>query len=150
MPTPFTIGLLGPWGSGKTTVVGLLRKKIREKELKWVYLDVWKFARDPVKRWVLFETATQLGVQDALIDGRSLRDHLLVEEGDSTDITPSWRVPPATLRVLVSMAILATAALIAALILAQQPELARLVRRRARCSRWCRPSVGWRCSAARC
>lgn len=57
---PFTIGLYGGWGSGKTTIVNLLQSKLVGKKIKTVYFDVWKFQKDSLRRQFLLESAKQL------------------------------------------------------------------------------------------
>ena len=54
--TPFSIGLFGSWGSGKTSVVKLLENLVGTKnEFKYLYFDVCKFSKEPLKRWILLE-----------------------------------------------------------------------------------------------
>lgn len=86
--TPFAVGLYSGWGTGKTSVARMLEERISEAEprsLGYVYLDVWKFASDPLKRWILLETERQLKEQGGLGDnysfnGRSLESYLEFEE----------------------------------------------------------------------
>jgi KAP-like P-loop domain-containing protein len=85
--TPFSIGLYSSWGSGKTSVAKILQGLITENEpqsIGFVYLDVWKYAADPLKRWILFETERQLTSQEILenytFEGRDLQSHLEFEE----------------------------------------------------------------------
>ena len=40
--TPFTIGILGPWGSGKTTMMKLIHKKLKG-ECKKIWFNPWKY-----------------------------------------------------------------------------------------------------------
>jgi len=43
-PMPFTIGLFGSWGTGKTTVSNFLRKSLLSvKNIAVITFDVWKF-----------------------------------------------------------------------------------------------------------
>jgi hypothetical protein len=62
---PFTIGLFGAWGEGKTTVVGeRLREALREGgdyRAAYVYFDCWKYQGDPLRRQLVAEAARQLG-----------------------------------------------------------------------------------------
>ncbi|MDP9493630.1 MAG: KAP family NTPase, partial [Actinomycetota bacterium] len=64
-PLPFTIGLFGAWGEGKTTVVGdRLREALRESggySAAYVYFDCWKYQGDPLRRQLVAEAARQLG-----------------------------------------------------------------------------------------
>jgi len=63
-PSPFTIGLFGKWGSGKTTILNALRKKLQDNDNKdniaVVSFDVWKYEGDSLRRTFLKEMAKQL------------------------------------------------------------------------------------------
>src|SRR5713101_2424690 len=85
--TPFSIGLYSSWGSGKTSVAKILQGLITEDDpqsIGFVYLDVWKYSSDPLKRWILLETERQLINQEILenyeFEGRDLQSHLEFEE----------------------------------------------------------------------
>jgi hypothetical protein len=83
--TPFTVALYGGWGAGKTTICRLLKQlSAEDPSIRHVYLDVWKYSSDPLKRWVLLETVRTLEEQGALtnytLEGRSLKSHLEFEE----------------------------------------------------------------------
>jgi len=41
MPKPFVLGLFGRWGSGKSSIINILRKKC-SKEIKFVFIDAWR------------------------------------------------------------------------------------------------------------
>ena len=41
-PLPFTMGIFGPWGSGKTTLMRLVEKKL-EKKCHTVWFNPWKY-----------------------------------------------------------------------------------------------------------
>jgi|GEM_PF-6361995 len=61
--TPFSIGLYGGWGSGKTTIVDLLKDDLREdKKIKVVYIDLWKFENDSLRRQIILKTAEELSL----------------------------------------------------------------------------------------
>ena len=85
-PTPFTVGLFGKWGTGKTSIINLLKNKVIEdgKHL-FVYLDVWKYSKEPLKKWLLFEFQDQITkfipeFADYKYEGRDLRSHFEYEE----------------------------------------------------------------------
>lgn len=63
--SPFSIGLYGDWGSGKTTIIKLLEKRIKKEKskIKFVYFDVWKYQEDELRREFLLQTAEQLGLK---------------------------------------------------------------------------------------
>jgi hypothetical protein len=86
--TPFAVGLFSSWGTGKTSVANILEERVLEeqpRQLGYVYLDVWKYVSDPLKRWILLETARQLADQGLLskeycYEGRTLESHLEFEQ----------------------------------------------------------------------
>lgn len=59
-PLPFTIGLFGKWGSGKTTILNVLTKKLRNDKVAVVNFDVWKHEGDALRRTFLIELVEQL------------------------------------------------------------------------------------------
>jgi len=59
-PTPFTIGLFGKWGSGKTTILDALERKFRGTETAVVKIDAWKHEGDALRRTFLQDTLNQL------------------------------------------------------------------------------------------
>lgn len=64
-PTPYTIALYGTWGTGKSSVVGLLRRLLVTKAddaiptIPTVVVDVWKYQDDSLRRVVLREMDIQ-------------------------------------------------------------------------------------------
>src|SRR5580698_813243 len=83
--TPFSIALYSNWGTGKTSVAKMLQSlATKEKDIAVVYLDVWKYSFDPLKRWILLETSRQLEKQGILdsykYQDRTLQSHLEFEE----------------------------------------------------------------------
>jgi hypothetical protein len=40
---PFTIGVFGEWGSGKTTIMTLVRSQLEERNAKTVWFNAWKY-----------------------------------------------------------------------------------------------------------
>jgi predicted KAP-like P-loop ATPase len=40
---PFTIGIFGEWGSGKTTLMTLTRRQLDERSAKTVWFNAWKY-----------------------------------------------------------------------------------------------------------
>ncbi len=83
--TPFSIALYSSWGTGKTSICNLVRgQSVSDSAVHYVYLDVWKYSNEPLKRWILLETHRALTAQGAITDykfsGRSLQSHLEFEE----------------------------------------------------------------------
>ena len=59
-PAPFTIGLFGKWGSGKTTILNVLRGRLQVDKVAVVIFDVWKHEGDSLRRTFLKELVKQL------------------------------------------------------------------------------------------
>lgn len=61
--TPVNIALFGPWGSGKSSFYELLRNKLedRDKGIRLVRYDAWKFGGASLKRNFLSNAASELG-----------------------------------------------------------------------------------------
>lgn len=45
-----TIGVEGDWGSGKSTVISLLKSKLPESDFEYFYFDAWAHEGDPLRR----------------------------------------------------------------------------------------------------
>jgi len=55
---PFTIGLLGGWGTGKSSIIRTLKKKFDEdtnSKVKIFIYDAWKYSRDSFRRTFILE-----------------------------------------------------------------------------------------------
>ena len=57
---PFTIGLYGNWGTGKTTIAKSVEKKAKGKGFKTLFFDVWKYKEDSMRRQFLIELDKQV------------------------------------------------------------------------------------------
>jgi len=53
------IGLFGKWGSGKTTIINLLRDKLKADKVAFVKFDIWKHEKDSLRRVFLKELVKQ-------------------------------------------------------------------------------------------
>ena len=56
--TPFTIGLLGGWGSGKSSIVRTLQEKFNNdtnSKIKVFIYDAWKYSKDSFRRTFILE-----------------------------------------------------------------------------------------------
>ena len=49
--TPLTIGVFGPWGSGKTSLLTMIRKQVGNKVYRTVWFNAWKYGRDEMALW---------------------------------------------------------------------------------------------------
>lgn len=63
---PFTIGLFGEWGSGKSSVLKTAQNLLEAKpnsRYSFVTYDAWKYAGDSFRRMFLYELQNKLGVK---------------------------------------------------------------------------------------
>ena len=64
---PFTIGLFGEWGSGKSSIIRTFKGQIAErynaegKKVKVITYDAWKYANDSFRRMFLLQMQQELG-----------------------------------------------------------------------------------------
>ena len=81
-PSPFTIGLFGKWGTGKTTVINLLISNLRsaKKPMAVATVDAWKYEEDSLRRQLL------ISLDDELNLGLNYKDRLnqTLTESDPT------------------------------------------------------------------
>ena len=73
--TGTTIGLFGPWGVGKSTIIETLRRMLAPHDCAFVQFDSWRYENDAFRREFLRDLASELS--DRLTDyepGRELRD----------------------------------------------------------------------------
>lgn len=80
---PLSIGLFGPWGIGKSTVINILFQLARDTAtLKPVYFNAWKYSGDSFRRQFLIEVAKQI------YDGHPERDQKVqrVEQLNYTEV----------------------------------------------------------------
>jgi hypothetical protein len=82
-PPPISIGLFGPWGIGKSTIVNILFNKIRSdttSRLFPIYFNAWKYSGDSFRRQFLLEVAT------AVYGGRAHKQVQRLECLNYTDV----------------------------------------------------------------
>lgn len=87
---PFTIGLYGRWGVGKTTIAGLVEKKAAAKDIATFFFDVWKYERDSLRRQFLIELDKKLGL--GLRFKEVLNQSLEIEDPTKASIVFDWRL----------------------------------------------------------
>ncbi len=75
-PTPFTIGLFGRWGAGKSTISFMLQSEMATKKLGFVLFDVWKHESDALRRTFLKESLKQLEKQKRISKEFKLEDRV--------------------------------------------------------------------------
>lgn len=62
---PFTIGLFGDWGSGKSSIIKTASEELsvnKTFKTRFVIFDAWKYAEDAFRRTFIISLATQLNV----------------------------------------------------------------------------------------
>ena len=68
-PSPFTLGLFGPWGTGKSTILGDVGKRLNgtnEPDSAMAVFDAWRYEGDSLRREFIREIGEQLGEEGAL------------------------------------------------------------------------------------
>lgn len=75
-PTPFTMGLFGKWGTGKTTVLNLLKDKLKDGNIAVASFDVWKHEGDALRRTFLKQITNQLKEAKRLLNNFELSERL--------------------------------------------------------------------------
>ena len=87
--TPFSIGLYGGWGSGKTTIVDLLKDDLNaNNKVKTIYIDLWKFENDSLRRQIILKTAEEL--DPSLV--KSLKEKIYFSLSENKDKTTfNWK-----------------------------------------------------------
>ena len=93
-----TIGLEGDWGSGKTTVVELLRQKLIEDEKTFFfYIDTWVHEGDPLRRAFLESMIGQLKDLDGIPDAvRTKLDEIRTHLGQQRSKAETTRTTTTT------------------------------------------------------
>ncbi|NLT51327.1 MAG: hypothetical protein GXX85_10455 [Ignavibacteria bacterium] len=65
-PTPFNIGIFGKWGVGKSTIVNLLKERlkddIKKEKIKFLEIRVWKYDQNSLRRKFIVKIAEGLGL----------------------------------------------------------------------------------------
>lgn len=77
-PTPFTIGLFGGWGSGKSTIANKISSDYLD-DIETVKFDVWKYEGDSLRRSFLKEFAEATNTEEE-ISVRNTKDVIRKEQ----------------------------------------------------------------------
>src|SRR5688572_19109153 len=64
---PSTVGVFGPWGVGKSTIVEGLPSVLPE-DTAYAYFDAWKYEEDSLRRQFLRDCTSQLDASGQLSD----------------------------------------------------------------------------------
>src|SRR3990172_3417003 len=75
-PTPFTIGLFGRWGAGKSTISFMLKAAMYMNKFGFILFDVWKHESDALRRTFLKEAVKQLKEQKNLPQDFNLEERI--------------------------------------------------------------------------
>lgn len=77
-PLPFTIGLFGKWGTGKSSISNFLKSKLntQDKTVAVVDFDVWKYEEDSLRRYFLINLVSKLKEQKFLPDNYGLDERV--------------------------------------------------------------------------
>lgn len=59
---PFTIGLFGKWGSGKSTIISLVKDQLKNDDIKSIVFDAWKYEDDSLRRQLLITLDEELNL----------------------------------------------------------------------------------------
>lgn len=73
LQTPFTIAIHGDWGSGKTSLMKTIARKLEqssrdEAKVKAVWFKAWEFEKVPVPLWKVFLNRITMELQDMVGD----------------------------------------------------------------------------------
>jgi hypothetical protein len=83
VPSPFTIGLFGPWGSGKSSILKEVGERLgSRRDTAYAYFDVWRYEGDPLRREFIRDVAAQLDRANLLKAGFNLDEHTERFEAD--------------------------------------------------------------------
>lgn len=81
--TPFTIGLLGGWGSGKSSIIRTLEERLNKDssgKIKLFKYDAWKYSKDSFRRTFLLSLKNFLG-----LDTREEFNKFYVDQHEDVD-----------------------------------------------------------------
>jgi hypothetical protein len=105
-PTPFTVGVFGPWGVGKSTIIGEVRRRLPDR-VGFAYYDAWRYEGDALRRQLLRDVARQLHASQQLKGfdpDKDLEELEVTVQATKERIEFSW---PRFLRSLVGASLLA-------------------------------------------
>ncbi|MGB7588247.1 MAG: P-loop NTPase fold protein [Solirubrobacterales bacterium] len=86
---PPTIGVFGPWGVGKSTIIGGIQDHLAGGETAFVYFDAWRYEGDSLRRQFLLDAAHQLDNDKRLKSSYSPDEELRELHVDTHDVAES-------------------------------------------------------------
>jgi GTPase SAR1 family protein len=91
---PLTVGLFGPWGVGKSSILERLRGSLSSEECAFVLFDAWRYDGETLRRHLLRETAGQLAAAGAIGPGfdpeKRLEELVVDRQATRLRIDRSW------------------------------------------------------------
>lgn len=84
-----TVGLFGRWGTGKSTIIKLLKDE-GITDAKIVEFDCWKYENDSLRRQLLLQIAKDLGISRKKIEKLEKDLYFSVSESLDEKVTISW------------------------------------------------------------
>ena len=90
--TPLVVGVIGDWGSGKTTLMKIIKKKIEQEEhistAQTIWFNAWKYDReDSIRRALLMRVLQELKTKDKTDEEKTDKEKKL--DQDLTDLQDS-------------------------------------------------------------
>ncbi len=84
-----TVGLFGRWGTGKSTIIKLLKEE-GIKDTKIVEFDCWKYENDSLRRQLLLQIAKELGISHNKIEKLEKDLYFSISESIEEKVSISW------------------------------------------------------------
>mgnify|MGYP003299558801 CR=1 FL=1 len=99
----FTIGLFGGWGVGKSSIIKTAQQEIegKDKKIKFITYDAWKYANDSFRRMFLLKVQQELGHEQT-------EEMQRFYQSESAEIEPKVRISTNGLLTLVVILLLIT------------------------------------------
>jgi hypothetical protein len=111
LPSPFTLGLFGAWGTGKSSILRAVGRRVDEpSRTAFVLFDAWKYEGDPLRRQFMIEVVRQLKRGGHLRRRFDVRRHLERYDADVTGSRPRFEFDWRSLVRAIVLAALAVAA----------------------------------------
>ena len=95
---PPTVGVFGPWGVGKSTIIGGIQDRLSGGDTAFIYFDAWRYEGDSLRRQFLIDAANQLKNDNRLSFSYCPREELRELHFDTQEIDESLGFSKARLR----------------------------------------------------